>query len=89
MGTGVTPFWDAWPSWLVELFGGLAAAALAQLPYLAGIAWYSNLLALLVATALSLAYERWLDRNGFSWGDVGQRSPWIAAGLLLAAWIRP
>ena len=87
----MTPFWYAWPasrSWLVELGGGLLAAALAQLPYVAGVAWYSDVGAIVVATALSFVYERWIDRNGFSWADIGQRSPGILLGVLIGAGVR-
>lgn len=37
----------------------------------------------LLATAASFIYERFVDRNGFDWSDIGQRSLGIALGLAL------
>lgn len=65
-------FWNGWPSWIVELGSGAVAVLLT--------AYLPPILGLLAATACSLIYERWLDRNGWSWSDIGQRS----LGIMLA-----
>jgi len=63
------PFWWNWPSWAVELptGGGLQLALHAW-----GTA-HPVWLYWLVGVALSLVYELWLDRHGWSWRDVLQR----------------
>lgn len=69
-------FWYSWPSLVTELLSGMLCASAAQL--LPGVAWQ-----LTVATIMSVGYEGLLDRNGWSWTDVGQRSLGIVVGLLL------
>ena len=74
-------FWYGWPSWLVELLSGLLVASVVQ--FVVGVSWQA-----VAALAASLTYEGALDKNGWSWKDVGQRAVGIAVGLALWAWIR-
>lgn len=71
-------------SWIVELVGGSILGV-------AGTAVTRDALHLIPAAALALAgsvyYELKLDRNGWSWDDVGQRTVGIAIGLLIGGLI--
>jgi hypothetical protein len=69
-------FWCSWNSWAVELMMGGALAGVALL-----VTRGHLVPATLLAMGISLAYERWLDRNGWSWADVSQRAVGIALGL--------
>lgn len=80
----MTPVWWSWPSWLVELLSGLLVIAV--LAGLEALPWWLRV-SLLALTA-SLVYERYVDRNGFQWRDVGQRAVGLAVGLLLWAFLR-
>jgi hypothetical protein len=69
-----------WPSWLVELLSGLVTVSVAIFAaflcrYLWGLA--------LVATILSLFYEKYIDGNGFDWDDVLERQIGILVGVVL------
>lgn len=77
------PFWWTWPSWVVELLGGilLGGAAGALTPW-----WWARL----VLAALGCGvYERWVDPNRGKpthepVDDILERLPGIA--LAFAAW---
>jgi hypothetical protein len=43
-------------------------------------------LAAVVGVLLSVIYERFFDRNGWSWSDVGQRAVGQAVGLFAVWW---
>ena len=64
------PFWYGWKSWKVELFSGLAVVALVALGPLLG------------GTLISIVYEAYFDKNGWSWLDVWQREVGIVVGSL-------
>ncbi len=68
-------FWYRWPSLVTELLSGILCASAAQV--LPGLT-----LQLLAATALSATYEAYVDKNGWSWLDLGQRSLGIVVGLV-------
>ncbi len=75
------PFWrfvGQFPSWFVELISGILCASLAR------IVTSNPALQFAIATGLSLVYERFLDRNGFSWSDVEERTAGIMVGVI--AW---
>ena len=76
------PAWFQKNSWVNEGLAGFVATAL--------LAWrlHGSLGAVVAFTAVSYAYERWLDPHANAPGhnpidDIGQR----AAGSLLAAWL--
>lgn len=71
-------FWDTWPSWLTELVSGIVTFGLASLLLLPAPFVHTPAFVLLLATMLSVIYERFLDVNGWSWTDVGQREVGIA-----------
>ena len=73
-------FWYGWPSWVVELVGGAA------LSLVAGAVLRDWRLAAVVGVLLSVIYERFFDRNGWSWSDVGQRAVGQAVGLFAVWW---
>lgn len=75
------PFWWSWPSWIVELLAGLGLQ-LALHVWGPGHPWW---LYWLVSTKISVAYELWLDRHGWSWRDVLERVPGQLLGELLWA----
>lgn len=75
-------FWDGWNSWLVELLGG---ALLSSLLLLLGL---SVPLAFVVGLVVSVLYESDIDRNGWSWTDVGQRACGQAIPLVLSLFLR-
>lgn len=76
----MTPFWYVWPSWPTELLGGAA------LGFMAALVTRNVYAAAAIAMLFSVTYERFIDRNGWSWTDVGQRAVGIAAGLALGWW---
>jgi len=67
----------SWPSLVVECLAGVLLASAVQ--PVRGVP-----MRFAIATAGSAFYERVLDRNGWSWRDVGQPELGIAGGL--AAW---
>lgn len=78
-----SPFWWKWPSWLVELIAGFKLQILLHTfcrdhPY-----WLYGL----VGMAVSVGYELWFDRHGWSTKDVLQRVPGQIAGELVWALI--
>lgn len=74
----MTPlFYDGWSSWTVELVAGTGLGIVA-------VALTHHMIAAAACAVLASAfYERWLDRNGWSWSDVGQRALGIVIGLFL------
>ena len=74
------PFWWTWPSWIVEALAGagLQLALHAWGPGHVGWAYW------LAGVGISIGYELWLDRHGWSWRDVLQRIPGQVAGEALA-----
>jgi hypothetical protein len=65
----MNPFWWAWPSLAVEIPVGAGLMLYLH-------AWgprHAVWLYWLVGLAISLVYERWLDRHGWSWQDVLER----------------
>lgn len=71
-----TVFWDKWPSIVVEIISGLVLVGSMCL-------LDSIVLQFLICTALSLIYERYIDRNKWSTKDVLQRYVGIILGLIL------
>lgn len=65
------PFWWNWPSWRVELVAGILLQGFLRL-WGPGHAFW---LYWIVAMAISVMYELWLDRHGWSLKDVLQRVP--------------
>lgn len=87
-------FWKTWPSWLVEMFSGIGVAAFARItlgsvPVPEWVVTHVpfGLGAATLATAFSFIYERLIDKNGFSWSDIGQRSAGIAIGIVLWTYV--
>jgi hypothetical protein len=82
------PFWWAWTfpgaSLLIEFAGGTVLATLVQ-PVGGAHALVNRFL---LATILSVFYEGELDRNGWSWADLGQRALGVALGLALWRLVR-
>ena len=72
-------FWWSWPSWRVEAIAGFGLQVALHVwgPGHALWAYW------LVGVAISVAYELWLDRHGWSWRDVLQRVPGQVAGELV------
>jgi hypothetical protein len=64
----MTRFWSAWPSWAVELSGGLLLGLVCG-----GVP----------GTLVSLGYELLVDHNGWSWADAAQRQCGVVAGSAL------
>ena len=75
----MTPFWDRWNSWAVELPVGAGGQILLHVWGPAHPLW----LYWLVGLAASAIYELILDRHGWSWRDVGQRLVGQVKGELL------
>ena len=73
------PFWWSWPSWLVEAIAGAGLQVALHLwgPGHPPVAYW------LVGAAISVGYELWLDRHGWSWRDVLQRAAGQITGELL------
>ena len=78
------PFWWDWPSWAVEVPTGAGGQVLLHLWGPCHPAW----LYWLVGLAISVIYEMFLDRHGWSWRDVLQRFAGQLKGELLWVWIR-
>ncbi len=76
----LSTFYYNWPSWITELLSGLCCAAFGVILYPDNLLWIG-----VIATALSITYERFLDQNGWSWTDVAQRQVGILLGVAL--WI--
>ena len=74
-------FCYGWPSWVTELLGGAGL-------YLVLLCPLGPWLALLLALGTSVGYERWLDRNGWSLRDAGQRSCGTLAAFLVTLVLR-
>lgn len=70
-------FWYRWPSLLVEVLGGL------MLTLICGLVLRDGWLTAVVSLAVSAFYEKFLDQNGWSWADVGQRALGQAVGVLV------
>lgn len=64
----LTPFWYGWNSWLVELLAGVLLSSILLL-FVGDVRT-----AALAGLAASGFYELLIDRNGWSWVDVGQRA---------------
>ncbi len=87
-------FWKKWPSWLVEMGSGIGTVAFARVT-LGSIPvpeWMVEhvpfgMAAATLAVVFSFIYERFIDRNGFSWVDIGQRSAGIAIGIVLWTYV--
>lgn len=75
------PFWWSWPSWVVEALAGLGLQLALHAWGPGHDLWKYWLLGILI----SVGYELWLDRHGWSWRDVLQRIPGQVAGELLVA----
>jgi len=73
------PFWWSWPSWLVEALAGLGLQLALHWWGPGHAAW----LYAAVGLKISMLYELWLDRHGWSWRDVLQRIPGQVCGELL------
>jgi hypothetical protein len=73
-------FWDALPSWLTELASGCVTVTLALVCVWLCQWWWGLLI---VATALSVIYERFIDRNGWDWDDIKDRQ----YGIILAVYL--
>lgn len=75
-------FIDRYPSWLVELISGLLTVLISSL--------FSNddVVRLTIATILSIIYEKFIDRNGWNWLDIGQRSFGISSGIIIFSHVR-
>lgn len=75
------PFWWSWPSWVVEAIAGLGLQLALHLWGPGHYLW----LYWLVGLKISVAYELWLDRHGWSWRDVLQRVPGQVLGEIIWA----
>lgn len=73
------PFWWSWPSWRVEAIAGFGLQVALHWWGPAHPLWLYWLLGL----AISVGYELWFDRHGWSWRDVLQRVPGQVAGELV------
>lgn len=87
-------FYSNWPSPIVETLSGLGLTALAHMalrstPVPLWVAEHIpfTLAVFSVSTISSFVYERFADKNGFSWSDIGQRSAGIALGLVLWSYV--
>ena len=83
----MTAFWEVWAQWLTERLGGFALEVLSGL-LLASVVQFlveGLFVQYLVASLASGIYEGFLDPNGWSWTDVGQRTIGILLGL--GAWV--
>ncbi len=78
----IPAFFNRLPSLLTEQVGALVAVLLGMVATLP--ASCPPLAVFLAATGLSFVYERWLDENGFSWMDIGQRE--IGIVVFSALW---
>jgi hypothetical protein len=78
---GGAMFWYNWPSWVTELLGGAAL-------YLVLLCPLGPWLALVGSLVISVAYEKWLDRNGWSLSDLGQRTCGTVAVFLVTLALR-
>lgn len=85
-------FWYDWPSWPTELLSGQGCVFVGSVITLAlrlFVHHFSVLGALIaitcIAVTLAVCYERFWDRNGFSWKDLGQRGVGILTALLQLA----
>lgn len=71
-------FYYGWNSWVVEILGGatLMTVLCLLLPIIP---------AFIVGILVSVIYERFIDQNGWSWVDVGQRAVGMAIPTLIKA----
>lgn len=72
------------PSWVVEAISGIVTVGLVLLAVWLAQWWWGLLI---VATALSLIYEKYID-GSFSWDDVLQREVAMVFAVSLWAWLR-
>ena len=86
----MTAFWEVWAKWLTDRIGGFALEILSGVLLATATHFVVDGLIpqALVSVLASLLYESFLDPNGFSWADVGQRAVGIAVGLAAWTWIR-
>lgn len=77
------PIWWSWPSWLVEAIAGVIIQLALHVWGPGHDLWKYWLVGLLV----SVVYELWFDRHGWSWRDVLQRVPGQIAGELAVLFV--
>jgi hypothetical protein len=83
----VSHAWWRWPSWATEGISGLALAAMVT-PYPNVGPLHGDLFRFAAGTVISFGYERFVDANGWSWTDVGQRAVGLAVGLAITHVVR-
>jgi hypothetical protein len=77
------PFWWNWPSWRVEAIAGVIVQVALHLWGPGHDVWKYWI----AGAGISVVYELWFDRHGWSWRDVLERVPGqVAAEILIRFW---
>jgi len=86
----MTAFWEVWAQWLTERLGGFALELLSGILLASVVQFFVDGLfaEYLVCTLASGMYEGFIDPNGWSWTDLGQRTVGILLGLGVWALLR-
>lgn len=71
-------FYYGWNSWVVEILGGAVGMTVLCLIF-------PIIPAIVFGVLISLIYERFVDLNGWSWVDVGQRAVGMVIPVLIKA----
>lgn len=73
-----------WPSWVTEAISGLLTVGAVVLAVWLCHWWWGLLI---VATALSMIYEKYIDSHGWELDDLAQRQLFILVAVALLTWL--